>query len=140
MIRAAVDGVVDFSKSRLMDPNWHRHVAMMLGGYYDNLKINFKKYAEERHLKMMMLFPLALSEERYKYHSEEEFQAHSDYFDLLFGNTVKPQGQIVATVNDQLKAAWESEWGSMNDPKTIQRVVDTAAAIASRRAKVEEKV
>jgi hypothetical protein len=126
MVRAAVDGVVDYSQLDLTDPTWHlRH----------NLLLREMMSRDEREIdKLDMMQSLSylsvngVTEETWKYHSEKAFDMFDNYYRSVYV-LPKQEGDREQRVTKQLSEAWSTEFGDLKDPDTLKEIDQVVAGL-----------
>ena len=130
-MEAAARGLIDFSEARFFDPTWQRRVNLALFGLR---MINAKEKAELRHRHYCaLLASKALDLEKADEVQSAAIEQVYAYEGAFLPNAKKireeaEQEQIQARVS-----GWESHWGKMSDPKTQERIRQTAEALRTMR-------
>ena len=132
MIRAAVDGVVDYSKADVTSPVWHRRLNILLRELVEKDKRELLKLSMSHSLSYLAVGNL--TEDSWKYHSERAFEAFDDYYRSVY-SLPKLEGDRKKRMNEQLQEAWAAEFGDPNDPKTARDIEKVTHGLnASNRA------
>ncbi len=119
MIRAAVDGVVDYSEADVTDPNWHKRLNMLLRELAERDKRELLKLNMTHSLSYLPV--KNLKEESWKYHSEKAFDMYDDYYRSIY-SMPEVAGDRKQRMAKQLHDAWAVEFGDPNDPEVAKDI------------------
>lgn len=130
MLRAAVDGVIDYSKASLLDPRWHLRLNLILGEMLDRETLSYLRTSHARHLGYLAA---AIDPESWKKHRDAEKETYSDFVQILLGSFATEDRDHKQTLAQAMTSAWEREFGSTSDPDTQLRIDATAAQLRMQR-------
>ena len=124
ILRAHVDGVIDFRNTDLLNPNWHKRLLLVLKELVDREKMEILKLIHQRELAKISI-PL-LTTEGLESSLELAQEALESYVGILVGRGAQDKETRKTQQIKTLEAAWASQFGDPNDPETqeaIDRVV-----------------
>jgi hypothetical protein len=134
IIRAAVDGIIDYSKADVTNPTWHKRLNIILREIIEKDKRELFKLSMAHSLAYL---PVSnITEDSWKYHSEKAFEMYDNYYRSTY-SMPKVEGDRKKRMTAQLQSAWSEEFGDLNDPKVkedIEKVTQGLKA-ANRRAR-----
>jgi len=124
ILRAHVDGVIDFRETNLLDPNWHKRLLLVLKELVDREKMEILKLIHQRELAKISI-PL-LTAEGLESSLELAQEALESYVGILVGQGSQDKETRKTQQIKTLESAWAAQFGDPNDPETreaIDRVV-----------------
>ena len=124
ILRAHVDGVIDFRDTDLLDPSWQKRLLLVLKELVDREKMEILKLIHHRELSKISI-PL-LTTEGLESSLELAQEALESYVDILVGRGTQDKETRKTQQIKTLESAWASQFGDPNDPETqeaIDRVV-----------------
>lgn len=131
LVRAHVDGVVDFKELDLHNPAWHRRLHLVLVELLRQDELKGLELLHRRKLTYMLCN--AGDPDRYNKLVEEETQLTEDYFKALDNLSKDSSDTVKNKLGKRLFAAWASEFGDPTDPDVQRRIEATAAALKRQR-------
>lgn len=131
LVRAAVDGVVDFSKTELRNANWHRRLALLLGELSRKEQLEYTKILYERALRQATIVTDVETKNRLLEKADEHL---NEYIDMQFGSA-NDKATVRKTAAEQLRSAWAAAYGDPNDPKVKQKIDAVVAGLEQQRTK-----
>lgn len=130
IVRAAVDGVVDFTKADLRNPLWHRRLSIIVG---EMLRRDRLKSLERLHTRLLAYLPTRLgSVQEFNKLAEEETEVINDFLGTLAGRT-KPTGSRKVEAAKALRDAWNREFGDSSKADVQQNIDQVAEALRQMR-------
>jgi hypothetical protein len=131
MLRAAVDGVVDYSQANLLDYWWHLRLNLLLNELVDREMLAYLRLSNQRHLAYLGV--PGLTEESWKQHREGEHSSYEDYIKILLGVFQEDERSHKERLEQAMTEAWEREFGDTADPQTQVRIEAAAAQLRLHR-------
>jgi hypothetical protein len=132
MVEAAVRGIVDFSQARIYDPAWRRRLTYLISGlqalnYREELRLSHDYY-------LALLGVPALKPESFE-DLKKGLQAVQEKLETAFRPWHSGESEAAKKRAEQaeLRAAWERQWGKLDDPATQQRIARMAHAFQQQR-------
>jgi hypothetical protein len=129
MVRAAVDGVVDFVSADQQDPRWHTRLGWLLVGM---LNRDYKEYCHTMQTRHLLLATAVSGSEEANSHLESEFEHLGNYLDVLLDRN-KDKKAKRRSMARKLSDAWAQEYGDPDDPKVQRNIDAVVAALKDRR-------
>jgi len=130
MIRAAVEGVVDFSQANLLDPRWHKRLYVLLSAMVERDR---RAAALARHQRSLAYIAVPnIGRESFTRHHEQEKEAFIEYLSSLFFQK-NEQGDRKKAMAARMRDAWAAEFGDLDSPETQKKIDDVAAALRHQR-------
>ena len=135
IVRAAVDGVIDYSEADTLNPMWHKRVNILLREMIEKDNRDILKIGMQRSLAYLPVS--GLTADSWKYHSEKAFDMYDDYYRSVY-SLPKTGGDRKQRMAEQLQGAWCEAFGNPKDAEVrddIDKVVQglKAANRATRR-------
>ena len=124
MLKAAVEGTIDYSKSNFHDSLWFLKLDFVLHEMLDRTTLEYLRVSQLRHLTYLTI--PNLEPEHWENHREAEHSTYEDYIRLLLGEFDTEKEDRQTRIKRALTDAWSNEFGSPDDPKT-QISIDAAA-------------
>lgn len=126
ILRAYVDGVIDFRDADLLDPYWHKRLLIVLKELVDRERMEILKMVHQRELAKIGI-PLLTADglESSLRLAQETLES---YVNILIGSTDQNKKDRKTKQLKSLKEAWSERFGDLDDPETqeaIKRVVDS---------------
>ena len=130
MVRAAVDGVVDFSNADLMDPRWHKRLSLVIDEMDRKDELKFYEALHRRYLTFLLMGSdsVAIIEGNAK----KEKQAIDRISDIIFMTEGNERDTQKATAIWARKA-WAQAWGDPSDPEVRSNIDAIAAGLRAQR-------
>lgn len=124
MVQAAAAGVIDFGRADPMDNKWWRHLRLILNQLeQENLKEYHRLYNDRV---VAMLCRTDLSRESAEKLLEESDSRIGSMVKIMFPWVDLSRDTVRKEQAAQLRAAWESWFGKLDDPDTQRRIRETA--------------
>lgn len=124
MLRAAVNGQLDFSETDLRDTWWVIKAGLILQEVQDQEILQFLKISHDRSL--AYISSSMLQADTINHHLKLESELYDDYIHLLMGVEKDKDGKgRQEQIKDAMKKAWTQEFGDPDDPET-QAKIDAA--------------
>lgn len=130
IVRAALDGVIDFSQADFLDPRWHARLHLLLEELTQQDYREFLKMKAGRELAYISS-PFH-DENSWAAHTKAEAEYLEDWTDNLFGIKTE-RGDRRARIAKAHRDAWQQEFGQMNDPETQRKIDETVASLRMQR-------
>lgn len=139
ILEAAVTGAIDFTQADLRDPNWYRRLHLILNKVGDQQTRQYWESVQRQrtgHLIKLSLVRPGMSPD----HLEQlrQFIDHplDELRQSLFPWLADAQQSSLAsrrTAYAELSAAWEEEYGKLDDPATQAKIAATVAAMRAQK-------
>lgn len=128
MVRAAVDGIVNFREMDRFDPRWRLRLDILLSEIAERDR---REFMRELHAKFLAYISAGwLSGDGRRQMIQLELDLMQQYADVIFDQNTDQK----ATVRDLATAgrdAWAESFGDPNDP-TVQQAIDQVVASLQR--------
>ena len=121
-----MQGIIDFSKADFDDPKWWRRVRLLLDGLEQQ---NEREQLDRLHRHNTALLGAALDNEVFQ-QAQKKSMAVIDLIDATYfaGIESEKEEQKLRVVRQRIDS-WEQRHGKLDDPKTQQKIRDTANAL-----------
>jgi hypothetical protein len=128
-VRAAVDGVVDFSQLDLHDPNWHRRLRLIVD---EMLRQDRLKSLELLHRRKLAFLQVCTEPVARGQLIESEAQMVDDYLNVMNG---QPASQVNSKIRvaKKLRDSWAIAFGDPKDAKVQASIDATAEMLRQQR-------
>jgi len=129
ILRAHVDGVIDFREANLLDPYWHKRLLIVLKELVDREKMEILKMIHQRELAKIGI-PLLTSEglESSLNLAQETLES---YVGLLVGADEQDKADRKTRQIKSLEEAWSDQFGDPDDPNTRDAISRVVASLKS---------
>lgn len=130
LVKAAVDGVVDFSHVNLLDSRWHRRLKFLLDEMLRQENIEQLKLLQNRSLAYItcpILEPPTVAD-----FIKGEEKLMDSINAALYGGSEEKENRK-SKIADMLRKAWEREYGNLQDGDVQRRIQETADMLKQRR-------
>lgn len=136
MVQAAAEGVVDFSRARVLDPQWWSRLHILLHGLAAKNNRHMLQMQYDYHLALLQVE--RLKAEAWGDHLERAVDTNDDMCDNYNGarNSKKDRKKAVAV---KLRDAWIAEFGDTQSAEVAASIDATVAAIEQRRIQGRRK-
>lgn len=120
-MKAAVDGVIDFSKADIHNPKWYARLKLFLGEMARKEALAVKQAQYDRLARFLAC--VSPSSSQYNKLVEDELELFSELMHEQYGQP----GQTKTDFVKKLMAAWNNEFGDSSSPE-VQKKIDAVAA------------
>lgn len=136
IVRAAVDGVIDFTKVDLRNPLWHKRLGIVIDELLKRDHLEITKLMHNRQLSAMNC--TLLDAPQYNKIAEAEAALADQFISALYGGTEKKEdrGKKIASAS---RDAWERAFGKLDSPEVQKKIHDTALGLKHARQATETR-
>jgi hypothetical protein len=130
MVRAVAGGLVDYSGINPFSLRDAIHERTLLS---ELQRRELLQYLEQCQLRRLLLLLAPLTDEARERNYEEAFQLWSDYHDALMYRKIEDKKVKQQRFGRDMTAAWEREFGDLQDSSTQQHIDAVATWMQQRR-------
>ncbi len=141
LVQAAVRGIINFNEADILNPQWVKKVRILIAGM--ERESYAKMYQEGARIKIQLAQAITPANEQFS----NVIKRALELFDKSVGFWLPWVDRSPETLEEEKKStarrvakAWEDVWGSLNDPKVIEAIKDTAGAIRAQAELTRKKM
>lgn len=128
IFRAAVQGVVDFSKARFFDPSWWTYLALVFDELHEETNRDIHKLLFQHQLALLSSGSLSADNfKKVQTDARESFDRISNSLQPWLRQWLLGQRK---TMEEDMVSLYQREIGNMNDPEFRQKMLDEAKRIS----------
>lgn len=131
MLKAAVEGTIDFSTANFHDRLWYLRLDLVLHEMTDRTTLEYLRVSQIRHLTYMTI--PNIETKHWEDHRDAEHSTYEDYIRLLLGEYDDDKEDRQTRINRALTSAWANEFGDPDDPQTQLRIEAAAFQLSMQR-------
>jgi hypothetical protein len=131
MLRASVDGLIDFSEFDPLDRFWYIKLNLLLDQVERRYCMKYAEFSIMRHT--LLATSGMLDETSAKYHFEQQQDLHRSWLNMLLDRNPESEESRQRRIMSEWQHSWESQFGDLDDPDTQENIDAVADWLKQQR-------